>query len=261
MTETYLQSGLRSNKLVRWMDNCMPLKLYIAPFRWYKAQGDGYKYTQMVHRALAEWTKVSQGKISFQIVNVLRDSQINLEWKRIDRKALGYCVFNFDNIGRLYSAEVQIGLSDGVIHAKYMNEEEVYHTILHEVGHALGLGHSKNKTDIMYTPHQYGVVSLSQNDVDTINWLYKFPYGSTPQEIAKKYGMNLSNIDDVIRTITTKKVKSEFEKIKESTVLQQKDLFDEQNNIAELKKYNLALQDIRVSHNVQEYIKKTLTDQ
>lgn len=255
---TYLQDNVKDNKLVRWTENCFPLKFYIAPFRWYKAPNENYKYHNMVKQALDAWEKASKGKIRFSVVNTLMESQINLDWKRIDRKALGHCYFNFDNIGRLYSAEVQIGLSDGVIHAQYQDENEVYHTILHEIGHALGLGHSPFQTDIMFTPHRYGVTSLSKNDANSIQWLYKFPSGATIQEIAKKYGINSNNIDDVILHISTKKSPSEFEEVKNSIKLPTKDLIDEQTEIAELKKYNIELQNIQISPNIQEYIKKNI---
>ena len=106
----------------------MPLTFYIAPFRWYKStsQADAYKYAGLVIDALNAWQNAAAGCIGFNVVNSLNDSQINLEWKRIDRKSLGQCQFHYDPQGRFYSAEVHIGLSDGIIHKKYMDEAEVY---------------------------------------------------------------------------------------------------------------------------------------
>lgn len=243
---TYLQENLKDGRLIRWPDHCFPLKFYIAPFKWYAAQNEAYKYHQMVMDALRTWEQASNGKVKFQIVNVLTDSQINLEWRRVDRKSLGYCYYHFDNSARLYSAEVQIGLSDGILHAKYMDETEVYHTILHEIGHSLGLGHSPNKEDIMYTPHQYGSVNLSQGDVTSIQWLYRLPCGACAEEIGRAYSMNVKNIDDMILELLTNKPQSEFERVKNTINIPSKDLLDEQTRIAELKKYHISLQDIKI---------------
>ena len=99
--QTYLQQCLRNGRILRWIDKCMPLTVYIAPFRFYSKQGEDYKYRQMVLRALETWQNISGGKVTFEITNALCNSQVNIDWKRVDRNALGYCNFSFDNYNRL----------------------------------------------------------------------------------------------------------------------------------------------------------------
>lgn len=250
--QTYIQQSLRNGKIMRWVDGVMPLKVYIAPFRFYSKADEDYKYREMVLRALNQWQEASGGKVSFSIVTALLNSNINIEWKRVDRQALGYCRFNYDGGNRLYSAEVQIGISDGIIHQEYMAEDEVYHTILHEIGHALGLGHSSNEKDIMYTPHKYGVINLSNNDKQTLKWLYKFPYDASPSEIGSKYGLHISNIDSITAKLIENNEPSDFEKVKAGLTQEKRDLVQEQENIADLKKYNLALQNITISEDIRK---------
>ena len=68
-----------------------------------------------------------------------------------------------------------------------MDEEEVYHTILLR---AISECHSPFKKDIMYTPHQKGIVHVGDGDRLSVNWLYTFPQGKTVAEIASKYGVS-----------------------------------------------------------------------
>lgn len=250
-TITYINDCFNKGKLSRWPDNIMPLKVFIGKFNWYKSSGavDEYRYTQMIIDGFNTWEELSGGLVSFERTMNLYDSQINIEWKRVDRKSLGCCTFNFDKLGRYYSAELSIGLSDGILHHQYMDENEVFHTILHEIGHSVGLGHSKTKGDIMYVPHEYGIVNVSKNDLETLKWLYKLPVGKTQSEILSLHSnVQASDIDEMIRKISSKGYKSDFEKTKDSLEKEfpQKDLFEENNNIGDLKKYLMEINNIKV---------------
>lgn len=241
--ETYLQESLTKQRISRWQSALMPLTVYIAPFNWYKNKNeyDSYKYKQMIINALKAWEDASGGTVSFAIVEKLHDSQINIEWKRVDRKSLGQCHFHYDKLGRFYSAEVQIGLSDGIIHKQYMDENEVYHTILHEIGHAIGLGHSPTSGDIMFVPHQYGVVNLSQGDIKTLRWLYRFEIGKSESEIlAQNSAAKARDIDELVSILSGSK--SKFEQVREDLASAcGRDLIQENENIGDLKRYLLEL--------------------
>lgn len=257
--KTYLQESIKGGRLMRW--NNMPLKVYVAPMKFYSKQGQDSKYRGFVKQALDEWHKVSNGKVSFVLVDNLLSSQVNIDWKRVERKALGMCYFQYDKLNRLYSAEVQIGLTEGLVHAEYMDEGEVYHTILHEIGHAIGLGHSPFKNDIMYTPHQKGVIHVGEGDRLSVNWLYTFPQGKTVNEIASKYHVSGSDIDEVVAKIITKQTKTDFEKVKDNVNKEpERNLLEENETIANLRKYHMALQNINIPGDLKEQIRKQHRD-
>ena len=251
---TYLNGSVKNGNIMRWPVN--NLTVYIAPMKFYSKQGEDAKYRRMVMEAFSAWSAASGGRLRFKITNVLLESLINVDWKRVDRQALGHCYFNWDSAGRLCGAEVSIGLTDGRIHKEYDNDIEVYHTILHEVGHALGLNHSPYKSDIMYTPHQYGVAVLSPNDKYSIQWLYRFQAGASVKDFASKHGVTTStDIDSVIRKIDSKNNAKQNADLQPLNISTRRDLLEEASNIGDLKKYNILLQNISISSDVNNYLK------
>ena len=105
----------------------------------------------------------------------------------------------------------------------------------------------------MYTPHQYGNSTLSENDKYSIQWLYRLQAGASVQKFAAKYSINTStDIDSVIRKIDSKNSEKDYsEKLKINT---NRDLLEEASNIGDLKRYNVMLQSVSISQNVKNYL-------
>ena len=96
--KTYLNYGIKNGCLLRWQS--MPLKVFIAPMNFYSKQGEDLEYRRLVFKALETWEKAGEGLISFQLVDNLLSSQINVVWRRVDRKSLGNCNFSYDKFSK-----------------------------------------------------------------------------------------------------------------------------------------------------------------
>ena len=86
-----------------------------------------------------------------------------------------------------------------------------------------------------------------------MNWLYNLPQGATTAEIASKYQIGGSNIDDIIYKVMHRDTPGEFEKVKNSIKIPKRDLLEEQENIALLRKYHMALQNVSINEEMRKF--------
>ena len=104
----------------------------------------------------------------------------------------------------------------------------------------------------MYTPHKYGVVSLSGNDIKSIQWLYKLPAGKNVTEIGRQHSViTESDIDLVISKIESPS--QESQEIEQTSTQEARNLLHETNNIANVKKYNMLLQNVGISEEMRKF--------
>ena len=107
----------------------------------------------------------------------------------------------------------------------------------------------------MYTPHQYGQVRLSKRDIDTVNWLYNFPVGSSAKSLNEIYSTNFNDIDDIVMHIASGNAESKFQKTMKNIKHPQRDLEDEQNKLAQMKKFQMSIQDVKLPKEIADKFK------
>ena len=140
-------------------------------------------YYDAITQAFVTYNNTFKGLISFNTVKNPNKAQIKIvltddfgnKSDIPDAIGLGSPV-RFDKDGNILYSEVAILTKN-----KYSNEKMpltiVYNTMLHELGHALGiLGHSQDPNDVMYKEisekYHYDLMSFSDRDIETFKIMY-----------------------------------------------------------------------------------------
>jgi len=166
--------------VTRWPVGKMPLRVHLprppeGMFRSPDAVLDS------VRDGVLGWTDVAgPGVPSFTFVDRAADADIHIVWSPVSGDwFVAYAAYDVDLMTRRF------GVNHVLVAAKYRDGTEVpldhlYHVMLHEMGHALGLaGHSPDPGDVMFPyPTRRGPnVGLSDRDRATLRALYEAPIG------------------------------------------------------------------------------------
>lgn len=178
----YVSFDLAGNErvLLRWQKRQMPLKVYMPepPAGLFE---DPEVVQAAVRRAILDWTDTAgDGIPSFEFVDSSRDANIPIDWaEEADGDwYIAHCSYDIQQMARRFGVNrilITGRLSNGSVAAPQF----VHAVMLHEVGHALGLGgHSPIPTDIMYAGVDLGFdAELTSSDKLTIKELYSKPNG------------------------------------------------------------------------------------
>lgn len=174
---TYLRAILREQEqlLMRW-----PARELNALRVWIDRQPDvpGWdnRYLLVAEGVFEEWREAGF-PLSFNFVHDSAGSDIHLLWTTKlasdDARRIGSTTKTRDQHGWITAAEITVSMQDP--HGQLLAPETIAGVLRHEVGHALGLGHSGSAADVMYPESRTPIISAA--DRSTLNVLYRLPPG------------------------------------------------------------------------------------
>jgi len=169
----------RGGTVMRWQTNEMPLRVHLPP----PPDGmfdDPDRVLQVVRKGILDWTDVAgPGVPSFRLVEAGERADIPVVWAGVAHGWwVAFAAYDLTADSKIFR------VNRILVAAKYPDGaeaglEDLYLTMLHEMGHALGLlGHSPYAEDVMYEKGSWQTEGLTERDRNTMRLLYSRPVGS-----------------------------------------------------------------------------------
>lgn len=166
----YIQNSLIRGKLCKW--DKLIINVYITPITANISNKEFF--VSQVFSAMQNWNKVLKEhyiNVHFNPVGTAAQADIIVHWVKVGRVYEGMCKYLSVIDNRINKISIDIGLPN--TYGRETSELSIYCAIMHEFGHALGLGHGVEIDDIMFVPHQKNISIPSENDIHVLKKIYE----------------------------------------------------------------------------------------
>ena len=203
----YIDQAPMNGDIIRWDPKTFPLSVYVS------AQDNSTYpeyYNAQVMKAFSQWVS-SSGFLAFKFTNNSTAADIVVTFKptpTTDCNAQGctyVSAYTEPIIRNRMLKQMIITIYDKDATGAFFSDKELYNTILHEVGHSLGImGHSYSTDDLMYmaneatkgrntlySKHRSDFQYIGHKDISTLRLLYNIVPTISNTDIHK---MNTANL-------------------------------------------------------------------